>query len=290
MLNLIKMDLYRMFHSLSTWIIILFTAGMALFCVIMVQGDLDAMADDPTYAQEMEQEAASASDGNEDRQIGLYSESDPEWIEGRIDAGEFISSQLQSGLLTLFVVIFAAIFANAEQKNGYVKNIAGQLTNRGTLALSKLAASAVQVFIMLLVFSLAAGVMGKILWGGRFSLGSLTDMLPFLGAQYLLNLGIAALILFLCILTKSSAFSMTAGIVMVMGLFVPVYSIINRAVYEIRPSWDFDISLYLPDGNIGLAGLHASSEILIRAAVVGAAFVIVCAAVSALIMKKRDVR
>ena len=226
MLNLIKMDLYRMFHSLSTWIIILFTAGMALFCVVMVQGDLDAMADDPTYAQEMEQEAASASDGNEDRQIGLYSESDPEWIEGRIDAGEFISSQLQSGLLTLFVVIFAAIFANAEQKNGYVKNIAGQLTNRGTLALSKLAASAVQVFIMLLVFSLAAGVMGKILWGGRFSLGSLTDMLPFLGAQYLLNLGIAALILFLCILTKSSAFSMTAGIVMVMGLFVPVYSII----------------------------------------------------------------
>ena len=115
-------------------------------------------------------------------------------------------------------------------------------------------------------------------------------MLPFLGAQYLLNLGIAALILFLCILTKSSAFSMTAGIVMVMGLFVPVYSIINRAVYEIRPSWDFDISLYLPDGNIGLAGIHASSEILIRAAVVGAAFVIVCAAVSALIMKKRDVR
>ena len=143
---------------------------------------------------------------------------------------------------------------------------------------------------MLLVFSLAAGVREKILWGGRFSLGSLTDMLPFLGAQYLLNLGIAALILFLCILTKSSAFSMTAGIVMVMGLFVPLYSIINRAVYEIRPSWDFDISLYLPDGNIGLAGLHASSEILIRAAVVGVAFVIVCAAVSALIMKKRDVR
>ena len=46
MLNLMKMDLYRMFHSLSTWIIILFTVGIALFCVVMVQGDLDAMADD----------------------------------------------------------------------------------------------------------------------------------------------------------------------------------------------------------------------------------------------------
>lgn len=90
MLNLIKMDLYRMFHTLSTWIIILFTAGMALFCVVMVQGDLDAMAEDPAYAQEMEQEIESASDGNEDRQLGLYAESDPEWIEGKIEAGEFM--------------------------------------------------------------------------------------------------------------------------------------------------------------------------------------------------------
>ena len=282
MLNLIKMDLYRMFHTLSTWITILFTAGMSLFCVVMVQGDLDAMAEDPAYAQEMEQEIESASDGNEDRQLGLYAESDPEWIEGKIEAGEFISTQLQSGLFTLFVVIFAAIFANAEQKNGYI--------NRGVLVLSKLTASAVQVFIMIMTFVLAAGVMGKILWGGRFYLGSLTDMLPFLRAQYLLNLGIAALILFLCILTKSSAFSMTAGIMMVMGLFVPAYSIINRAVAEIRPSWDFDISLYLPDGNIGLAGINASSEVLSRAAAVGAVFVVLCAAAAMLILKKRDVR
>ena len=275
MLNLMKMDLYRMFHSLSTWIIILFTVGIALFCVVMVQGDLDAMAEDPAYAQEMGQEFADSSDGNEDRNIGLYSESDPEWVEGEIEAGEFISSQIQSGLLTLLVVIFAAVFASAEQKNGYIKNIAGQLSNRGILALSKLAASAVQIFLMFLTFIL---------------LGSLTDMLSFLGAQYLLNLGIAALILFFCTLTKSSAFSMTAGIMMVMGLFIPIYSIINRAVYEIQPSWDFDISLLVPDGNIGLAGIHASSEILVRAAAVGAVYVILCSAAAVLIMKKRDVR
>ena len=290
MLNLIKMDLYRMFHSLSTWIIILFTAGTALFCTVMVQGDLEAMAEDSAYAQQMEQEINASNDGNEDRSIGFYSESDPEWVEGKIDAGEFISSQIQSGLLTLLVVIFAAVFGNAEQKNGYIKNIAGQLSNREILALSKLAASAVQIFIMFMVFIAATGVRGKILWGERFFLDSPADMLSFFGTQYLLNLGIAALILFFCILTRSSAFSMTAGIVMVTGLFIPLYSVINRAVYKIRPSWDFDISLYLPDGNIALAGIHASSEILIRASVVGAAFAVVCAAAAALIMQKRDVR
>ena len=54
--------------------------------------------------------------------------------------------------------------------------------------------------------------------------------------------------------------------------------------------WDFDISLYLPDGNIGLAGINASSEVLSRAAAVGAVFVVLCAAAAMLILKKRDVR
>ena len=278
-----------MFHSLSTWIIILFTVGIALFCVVMVQGDLDAMADDLRMHWKWSRKPRTLLTGM------------------RTDRSGFIRNLIRNGLredrrrriyqlaVTERPAYPACCYLRCDlRKCGAEERICQKYSrtahNRGILALSKLAASAVQVFIMLLVFILAAGVMGKILWGGRFSFGSLTDMLPFLGAQYLLNLGIAALILFLCILTKSSAFSMTAGIVMVMGLFVPLYSVINRAVYEIRPSWNFDISLYLPDGNIGMAGIHASSEILVRASIVGGAFVVICAAVAALIMQKRDVR
>lgn len=133
MLNLIKMDLYRMFRSVSTWVILIFTVGIAVFCVTMANMDVDAMAEDPQYAQESAEEIAAgnaASDtdmSNADRQIGIYAESDPAWVSGEIDAGELISTQMTSGMLTLLCVIFAAIFGSAEQKNGYIKNIAGQL-------------------------------------------------------------------------------------------------------------------------------------------------------------------
>ena len=93
MLNLIKMDLYRMFRSVSTWVILIFTVGIAAFCVTMANMDVDAMAEDPQYAQESAEEIAagnSASDtdmSNADRQIGIYAESDPAWVSGEIEAG-----------------------------------------------------------------------------------------------------------------------------------------------------------------------------------------------------------
>ena len=290
MLNLIKMDLCRMFHSLSTWLILLFTVGAAFFCVAMVNIDLEAMEEDPSYAQEMFDETAPAESSAEDLQIGLYAVTDPAWVNGDINTGELISTQMQSGILTLLCVIFTAVFVNAEQKNGYIKNIAGQLRNRGFLAVSKLAASALQVFLIMAVFTLSTVLAGQIFWGGRLAAGSAADLLSFLGAQYLLNLGFCALILLLSILTKSSAFSMTAGIIMVLGVLYSVYALISRAVNELLPVNDFNLSLYMLEANIQMTGIGASSDTMQRAVIVGAAFLAVSVISAMAIMKKRDIR
>ena len=297
MFNLIKMDLYRMFHSVSTWVILLLTVGVAVFCIAATNIDIELMAEDPQYAEKMldetEEEEAAAS---QELQLGISAESDPHWIYGDIDAGDFLSIEIKSGIVTLLVVIFAAIFANAAQKNGYIKNVAGQLPDRGMLVLSQLAAMAVQILLMILIFAAVVVASGMIFWGDRVSFGSVSDILRLLGIQYLLNMGFAALILFLTILTKSSAFSMTAGILMILRVLTPVYSIINRAVGQISSSWKFDINSYVLEGNINMAGIDASAEILIRAVVVGAVFLILSTvflkqhSVIVLILKKRDVR
>ena len=291
MFNLIKMDLYRMFHSVSTWVILLLTVGVAVFCFAATNIDIELMAEDPQYAEKMldetEEEEAAAS---QELQLGISAESDPHWIYGDIDAGDLLSIEIKSGIVTLLVVIFAAIFANAAQKNGYIKNVAGQLPDRGMLVLSQLAAMAVQILLMILIFAAVVVASGMIFWGDRVSFGSVSDILRLLGIQYLLNMGFAALILFLTILTKSSAFSMTAGILMILRVLTPVYSIINRAVGQISSSWKFDINSYVLEGNINMAGIDASAEILVRAVVVGAAFLILSTVFAMLILKKRDVR
>ena len=77
---------------------------------------------------------------------------------------------------------------------------------------------------------------------------------------------------------------------MILRVLTPVYSIINRAVGQISSSWKFDINSYVLEGNINMAGIDASAEILVRAVVVGAVFLILSTVFAMLILKKRDVR
>ena len=283
MLNLIKMDLYRMVHTVSVWILLVFVLGIAAFCVSMTNLDLAAMEEDVQYAREMETE-------NEEVQIGVYSETNPDWVTGKISAGELISSEIQSGVLVILCVIFTAIFASAEQRNGYIKNIGGQIRNRGKLAVSKLAAVAIWVLIAEAVFSMTVILTGWLFWGERLWLEPADKILPFLGVQYFLHLGFSALVLFLCILSNSSGFGMAAGLLMALGVLNPVYVLINQGLTQLRPGWEADIRNCMLEGNLGTAGFGAANELLLRGAAVGAVFILLSAGLAMAVLKKRDVR
>ena len=281
MFNLIKMDLYRLVRTPSA----LITAGMAdllaVFSVFMTDTDIQLMQEDPSSV---------STEAPDERQMGIYVEADPEWLTGKIEAGSIVSVEMRSGLLALLCVIFTAVFVNAEHRSGFIKNIAGQLHSRGKLIISKLTAVAVQVLFMMIVFIIAVLITGFILWGGSFYIGSAASLFKFAAIQYLLHLSLSAMIIFFTVLTGSSAFSMTLGILLCSGLSVPVYSLINKLVYNFRPGLGFDINKFLPDGNITLTGIDASAEVFLRGAVSGAVYALIFILLSMLIMQKRDVR
>lgn len=280
MFNLIKMDTYRLLHSASTWVTLLFTVVLAVFSVVMTNVDIQMAKNDP---------GSFTMESADELQLGIYVDTNPEWVTGSIEMGDMISTQMRSGLLAILCVVFAAIFANAEQKNGYIKNIAGQFPRRGSLILSKFTAIAIQIFLMTIVFSLAAAITGFALWGSRFYLGSFMPILKFLGTQYLLHLGFAALIMLFSIFTRSTAFSMTAGILISTGFAVPVYGIINKVIADIQPSLNFNIGNYMPDRNITQISLAATSDVMIRGVFVGIAFAVISVLFAMLTIKKRDI-
>lgn len=280
MFNLIKMDIHRLFYSKSTWVIFFFVAVLSVFSVTMTNTDIHMMKEEPSAAEETMDE----------RQIGISVEADSEWVDGDIEIGSIISVEMRSALLAILCVIFTALFINAEQKNGYIKNIAGQFPRREKLVASKFIAIAFQIFLMMLVFIIGIIVSGFVLWGNRFYLGSSAQILRYLGSQYLLHLGFAALTMLLCMLTRSSAFSMTSGILLCSGLAVPVYAVVNKIVSDMKPGLKFDINHYVLDGNITMMTLGSASDVLVRGAVVGAAFAIVSVILSMIMIKKRDVR
>lgn len=285
MFNLLKMDFHRLTRAVSTWIFLVFVVGLAVFCVAMTNVDISALAAEGASTTQTQTEIAR----NEERSIGFSVEANPEWVAGNMDIGEVVVEELQSGLLLLLSILFTAVFVHAEQKNGYIKNIAGQFPNRGLPILSKWLTVAFWVLTLLLAFVAATVLSGFLFWGARFHMGSVSELLQVLGVQYLLHLGFASLILFLCILTKSAAGGMVPGILVSFGLCVPLYSAVNKAVAVLFPSADFDCSRYMLDGNISMAGVGAPSEVLLRAGLVGCAFAVVCTALSALVMQKRDI-
>lgn len=280
MFNLIKMDIHRLLHSKSTWIMICFVIGLAVFSVTMTNSDIEFMKDDP----------AAVTETMEERPVGIYVEAQPEWVNGTIEIGSVVSVEMRSQLLAILCVIFAAIFTNADYKNGYIKNIAGQFPRREQLVASKFIVIAFQVLVMVIVFTISIVVSGYVMWGSDFYLGSVTELFQYLGVQYLLHLGIAAVMMLLCILTYSTAFSMTSGILLCSGLAVPIYSLISKAINGLKTGLEFDINKYILDGNITMLLYDSTSEVMVRGVAVGVAFAIVFLFISTIIVKKRDIR
>lgn len=282
MFNLIKMDIHRLLHSASTWIIVAFAVIAAIFSIVMTNMDIQAAQENGT--------STVVEDTSSEALVGIQVTGNEEWANGKIELGDVISMEVQSGLTAILCVIFAALFANADQKNGYIKNIVGQFPRRGKLVLSKFVATAVQVFLILFVFVLVAIISSFIFWGDKVYMGAWIPFVKALGIQYLLHLGMAALIMFLSILTRSNAFSTTAGILLCSGVSVYLYMGINKIISNIKPNWNFDINNYVLESNIKMIGVDTAADVMLRGAIVGVTFVIISIVLAMVTMKKRDVR
>lgn len=284
MYNLIRMNVYRLTHSLSTWVLLFFTMFMAVFSMVMTNVDIETMR------REGPEQAAVGDASTEEIQLGITVSSDPSWVDGTIFMEDVAAVQIQSGILALLCVIFTAIFITAEQKSGYVKNIAGQFPGRIQLAAGKFFAMALQLLVMLLLFTLVTLLAGTLLWGDRFQLGDPLLFARFLGIQFLLHLGICSLVMLISTFTGSSAAGMTIGILLTCDLGSPVYSLINRGLEALHIGNGFDISRCMAEINIHLAGVHAASDVLIQAVCVGIAFTAVSLFLTTWIIRKRDIR
>lgn len=285
MFNLIKMDVYRLLHAVSTWVMMGIMVLIAVACVGATRADLDAMAEDPVYAEQSVSTAES-----EDEVVGIIMDTDPEWIRGEVPASQMLSLLLNSGILMIFSAVFVSLFVGAEHRSGYLKNIAGQLPYRGQLALSKFIAIAVEVLLMFAIYTVFCIASGYLFFGDQFTLGSGAEMLKMLGTQYLLHLGFSALIMFLCMVTGSTAFSIAVGILSCSGLTSMVYSGINWVVQKIHSGVNFDFGRYMLDTNVyAISGASASSDVL-RAVLVACIFAVLAVGFSALVMQKRDIK
>ena len=249
MRNLIKMDLYRLFHSISTWIMMLAVIVAAFFCVALTVDISDR-----------------------------YS-----------SVVNILEMLFHGGLFMLLCSVFVTIFANAEHRNGYDKNFGGIISHRGQLVISKIVAVAIEIMIAFILFAIAIMIAVKIFCGSHFVMGSFCNLFTLLVIQYLLHVGFACFIVFICVLTRSSVFTMVSGILISCNIMNIIYSLVNRIVHSISNKVDFDISHFMVDYNISAYSLELPVNDTTRVIVVGCIFIIISVVGASIVIEKRDV-
>ena len=126
MLNMIKMDVYRMFRTKSMYVIWIILLASALLTSFLSKIDYDAVNKEWEQQQADDSNKEQLSQQNTDNvNIGMSVEL-PTEPGKKVTVMDVFFSNAQGKFYALFLVIFAVMFATADIKSGYIKNIGGQ--------------------------------------------------------------------------------------------------------------------------------------------------------------------
>ena len=273
MWKLIKMDFYRLFSSkaikVGALVASLACAGYMLLSLGIIALAKLALVEDPTVAVEL---------GSLLSQVA--------WMNG-VNFSEIILGG--TAAFSLFIgCMISASFIGSEQACGYTKNFAGQLPDKGYMAISKFVVTSVAQILILAIY-VAVSVPLAFLLFGKYIVGyEIGTLLAALGLRLLLHLAINAIIIFVCTLTKSHAIAMVAGCIFGLGITRFAYMAAEMILGMMKVN--FPIGNFMPDGINSQLGLGNVGELCVKAIVVSLTFIVVFLATNYFTLRKRDVK
>lgn len=314
MLNMIKMDVYRMFRTKSMyviWIILLASALLTSFLskidydaankewekqqAVESQADTDTdmQAADVVNAQDIEQQQAADSNKEQLSQqntdnvnIGMSVEL-PTEPGKKVTVMDVFFSNAQGKFYALFLVIFAVMFATADIKSGYIKNIGGQVSQRGMLIASRAVALALFTaitFAGIFVFQAAANMLAFkcVVWGNW------KEIIPYFLTELMLHYAFVLICTAIAVIIKNNVISMTLSVCLTMNIMSIVYALIDYVGNRVGLH-NFNIYKYTVTGKMAMLPMNAGREDIISSMCVAAAFIIIMLSLSSYIFQKRDI-
>ena len=314
MLNMIKMDVYRMFRTKSMyviWIILLASALLTSFLskidydaankewekqqAVESQADTDTdmQAADVVNAQDIEQQQAADSNKEQLSQqntdnvnIGMSVEL-PTEPGKKVTVMDVFFSNAQGKFYALFLVIFAVMFATADIKSGYIKNIGGQVSQRGMLIVSRAVALALFTaitFAGIFVFQAAANMLAFkcVVWGNW------KEIIPYFLTELTLHYAFVLICMAIAVIIKNNVISMTLSVCLTMNIMSIVYAFIDYVVNR-KGLHNFSIYRYTVTGRMAMLPMNAGREDVVSSMCVAAVFIIIMLSLSSYIFQKRDI-
>ncbi len=318
MLNLIRMNNYRVRHMTCMYVLVIIICLFAVFSVSTISAAVEEMASDEYEEYDGMVDAmiagyndAAIEDGNEEAviKIGIDAEENGDAYKEGYELGQEVSmnfgivsnqpiqpdgtvssylayyyEDISSGLLLMFLTIAVVLFYNREQNSGFIKNISSKLTSRTSIFFSKFVTMGIYMLVIMLITAVSEYFALWIYYDGNltFGINVLDDFVPKFCVQLLLHIAFLSGVIMVTTVTKSSTMGITIGILAITGFS-------DFIVLIIKVLLDVDISKYLIRCNIASVNLNSGSDVVNHALLVGIITIIVYNVIGCTWFAKRDI-
>lgn len=268
MFNLLRMDLYRMKRSRSTYICL----GLLLLAIVTMYGLLWLMATPQGQTTAIRIGMLTAQEGQE-----LLS-----MLDGVDTLIMFRQIGLDGGMYNVTFGIWVMLFVCTDYHSGFLKNTMALHQNRWNYIGSKLITAAItDAFYLILQY--AGVLLMNSLFGNMVSYAALADILFYISWAWLLTTAFAGLVILICVSTRSVAAGSVAVVLLGGGVIVMVlYQILS--VFHMGEWLENTIYLTLamgPDRYMSLQDMKVYA--------VGALFLMLYTVLAWLVLRKQDI-
>jgi len=281
MLNIIKMDLYRMLKTKSMYVIWIVLAAILLITTSLCKTDYELLTEKDAMKQEQVTEP-TVDNINVGMMVTLPTEPGE-----KVTVYDIFFANSQGKLYALLLVIFTVLFSTADISSGYIKNIGGQVRNRGTLISSRAIALAVfTVLTMAGAFLFQAAANG--IFFGELEWGNTKAILSYFVTELALHYALVLICMAIAIILKNNLISMVIAVCLSMNVMTIVYGVINSAIQKIGIQ-NFQIYKYTITGKLSLLPMDPSGNECLAAFGVAIVFIVMMISVSSVVFQKRDI-
>ena len=281
MLNLIKMDLYRMFRTKSLYVIWIVLAVALLFTTILCKTDYEILNEADAVQQEQVAELTT-----ENINVGMMVTLPTEPGE-KVTVFDIFFGNSQGKFYALFLVIFAVLFSTADISSGYIKNIGGQVQSRGALVISRAIALAVFTIMTLAGVFVFQAVANGIIFG-YLEWGDARAILLYFATEVVLHYALVLICMTIAVTLKNNVISMVIAVCLTMNVMTIVYGLVNNAIQKMGIQ-NFQIYEYTITGKLSLLPMNPGGKECLAAFGVALAFIVATIVAGSVVFQKRDI-
>ncbi len=304
MFDLIRSNLFLMKKSRSTYIMTIIAIATTAI-TILSNALLIALLHEPADDNDDENgvSVTMTAEYDEDEDYGDEEDADMTGAVGTLmnaanknsySAADILTMMTSGMNLLLPLSIYIVIFANSDSKNGYIKNLGGCVARR-KIVLAKLICSAVYtIFAMLISWGVSMAIAKAVIESKckvDVVFGSGEDFAKALGIQLLSHITIAAVIIMVIMITRSTAVSIAFGVALSSGIPTLLYQVADMVLHKyVDISDDFSIADYVPSNAITGFSPAQDSDTTARMIVVCVIYLVIATVIGIAAMKKKDIR